>query len=147
MAQPGLVPDIQQLAWRFSKKAGSNGIPAKRPTGPLSFSLLAQTCPINLSLSLPNRAAFPTHPVRSTRGLMQTSWSLSIFPECICFSRRQHCSRCLKAHLGSPVGRLRLPHTRKLVSHFLIASPPHACLTEQCWLSYVSLSLLTGSHL
>lgn len=70
------------------------------------------------------QTAFPIHPVRSTRGLMQTSWGLSIFPECICFSRRQHGPRCLKAHLGPPVGCLRLPHSRKLVSHFLITPPP-----------------------
>lgn len=124
-AQPGLAPDHQQpgflLCPPWVEDGGGGCFQVETSTGPLPLPSSAQTCPITTPIT--HMAAFfcPSSGGGSGachQGSVNLSLSASTFPE-------GHAPpRCLKVHLGPPVGCLRLPHTRNRVSCFLVAFLP-----------------------
>lgn len=82
-----------------------------------------------------HKAAFPVHPLGKPRALMQIFWGLSIFPEYICFSRRQSYPQMLKSPLETPCGVPETAPHQEAGESLLGWFPTYACLTKQCWFS------------
>lgn len=82
---------------------------------------------------------------RRARGLTQTSWDLSIFTECIRFSRRQCYPQMLKSPFGAPHGVPETAPCQEAGESFHGWFLACACLAEQYWFSAAPpLSLLPG---
>lgn len=115
---------------------GSSCFQVERPTGLPSLPSWAHTCPIPHS-HIPIRMLFLSvlrggpGVWRKSPEVCQSFLGASAFPE------GSPTPRCLKAHLGPPVGCLRLTHPRKLVSGFLVGFLPMLA-----WLSSAHSALL-----
>lgn len=137
MDSPGLVragPRPQQPGLAVSWGGGGVVFREKFHRATI-FLFFSQTCPIPHS-HYP-QGCFSCPSLGRARGLMKTSWGLSIFPECICLSRRQCYPQMLKRPFGVLCGVPETAPHQEAGESLLGWFPTYGCLTKQCWFSAV----------